>query len=83
LNVLPAVLEPTVAWIMSKRIIIGSLLLMGGFFSAYHAFKTLNGWQYRNRTAFGVTDLLPYFEIALALLMGIVALWLLFKKPSA
>jgi hypothetical protein len=56
---------------------------MGGFFSAYHAFKTLNGWQYRNRAAFGETDLLPYFEIALALLMGIVGLWLLLKKPSA
>jgi hypothetical protein len=76
-------IEPAVAWIMSKRIIIGSLLLLGGFFSAYHAFQTLNSWQYRNRAAFGESNPLPYFEIALTLLLGIVGLWILFKKPSA
>jgi hypothetical protein len=67
---------------MGKRVIIGSILLLGSFFLGYHAYQSLTGWQYRNRTALGETNLLPYFEIVLTLLLGIAGLWLLFKKPS-
>jgi hypothetical protein len=67
---------------MSKRIIIGSLLLFGGFFSSYHAYRSLTDWQYRNRAALGETNFLPYFEIALTFFLVIAGLWLVFKKPS-
>jgi hypothetical protein len=67
---------------MSKRVIIGSLLLLGGFFLGYHAYRSLNDWQYRNLAALGETNLLPYIEIVLTLLLGIAGLWLLFKKTS-
>jgi hypothetical protein len=67
---------------MSGRIITGSLLLLGAFFAGYHAYHGLTDWQNRNRAAFGETNLLPYFEIALSLLMGVAGFWLLFKKPS-
>jgi hypothetical protein len=67
---------------MSKRVIIGSLLLLGAFFLGYHGYHGLTDWQNRNRAAFGESNLLPYFEIALTLLMAVAGFWLLFKKPS-
>lgn len=67
---------------MSARIITGSLLLLGAFFAGYHAYHGLTDWQSRNRAAFGETNLLPYFEMALALLIGAAGFWRLFKKPS-
>jgi hypothetical protein len=68
---------------ISARIITGSLLVLGAFFAGYHAYKGLTDWQNRNRAAFGESNLLPYVEIALMLLLGVAGLWLLFKKPSA
>ena len=65
---------------MSRRIILASLLILVGFFIGYHAIGTLSGWQYRNQEAFGVASLAPYVEMALALALALVGLWLLFKR---
>jgi len=65
---------------MSKRLIISSLLILCGFFIGYHAIGIVSGWQYRNQKAFGVASLVPYLELLLAATLGLLGLWLLFKR---
>src|SRR5215216_4869481 len=72
--------EPALQSCMGKKVIIGSLLLLGGFFLGYHAYHGLTDWQYRNRAALGETNIVPYLEIVFTLFLAIAGLWLLFKK---
>jgi hypothetical protein len=67
---------------MSKRLIIGSLSILVGFFLAYHAIGILTGWQSRNKEALGVIEIAPYFELFIGVALGIMGLWLLFKRRA-
>lgn len=70
-------------WAMSKRVIIGSLCILIGFFLAYHAIGILSAWQSRNKEALGVTEMAPYFELFTGVVLGIIGLWLLFKPQAS
>jgi hypothetical protein len=65
---------------VSKRLIIAGLLILCGFFIGYHAVTIISGWQYRNQAAFGVASLVPYLELSVAVMLGLIGLWLLFKR---
>jgi hypothetical protein len=65
---------------MSKRLIIGGLLILCGFFIGYHAITIIIGWQYRNQAAFGVASFVPYLELSIAVVLSLIGLWLLFKR---
>ena len=65
---------------MNKRLIIAGLLILCGFFIGYHAITIISGWQYRNQEAFGVASFVPYLELSVAVVMGLIGLWLLFKR---
>jgi hypothetical protein len=68
---------------MSKRLIIGSLSILGGFFLGYHAIGILTHWQSRNKAALGITEVAPYFELLMGVAFGIIGLWLLFKPRAS
>jgi hypothetical protein len=68
---------------MSKKIFIGSLCILGGFFLGYHAIGILTGWQARNQEALRATHITPYFELLAGLALAITGLWLLFKRRSS
>jgi nitrate reductase gamma subunit len=68
---------------MSKKVIIGSLSILSGFFLGYHAIGILTGWQSRNKQALGVTEFAPYFELLIGVVFAIIGLWLLFKRRTS
>jgi hypothetical protein len=65
---------------MRKPIFIGSLSVLVGFFLAYHAIGILTNWQSRNKEAFGVIEIAPYLELLIGIVLGIIGLWLLFRR---
>jgi hypothetical protein len=68
---------------MSKRVIAGSLCILVGFFLGYQALGILNDWQHRNKAALGLTEFAPYLELLIGVVLGIIGLWLLFKRRTS